>query len=378
ITQFYGQPELSSILLIMSFALLAEGFINPSLPLLIKSLRVEKQVSYAIGSQLAGFISTLILVYFLRTVSALALGYLATSLFRVMASYIVIPYRPKLAWDKAAGLELLHFGKFIILNTLIGWAVLNIDRLVIGKVLDMEQLAYYNIALYLGVYVSEVLIQVFAQSYFPAVSSIASDLRRVQEVYKKTVSTIIAIVAPFMMLLVLFSDELIQLLYDPRYVLAGGVLFWIGLKSFIHFIAHLQSGTLTALGKPGYVTLANGSGLTFLVLVLPEMTSRFGLTGSGIIMLASSVLIGFWQSFIMVRNLGFQPWVIVRPWLQLAGTGLLMTLLYYIITYLGLLWGSQLTLLLVPMVIFAVIIAFFGLKTGYGFNQENIVVVNSK
>lgn len=353
VADFYGEPALSGILLIMSFALLAEGFVNPALPLLIKNLRVEKQVVYAIGSQLAGFMTTLILVYTLRTVEALAFGYLATSLYRVIASYMVSPYLPRFSWDKEAGLELMHFGKFIIVNTLIGWAVLNIDRLVIGKVLDMEQLAYYNIALYLGAYVSEVLVQVFAQSYFPAVSSIANDIKRVQQVYKKTLSTLISLVAPFMMLLVLFADEAIQVLYDPRYALAGSILFWISLKSFFHFIAHLQSGTLTAVGKPSYVTIANGTGFLFIALTLPEMTRQYGLTGAGITMLISTLIVGIFQSALLVRKMNFDLYVVTRPWLHLIGVGVFMSTVYAWLAGVDTLAQRHFAFMLVPMILIA-------------------------
>lgn len=128
IANFYSQPELIAILWVMSLAFLAEGFLNPALPLLIKKLRIEKQVVYSIGTQLAGFLTTLVLVYILRSVLALAIGYVFTSIFRVIGSYLITTYRPKFNWNKAAGLALLHFGKYIIVNTMIGWAVLNVDR----------------------------------------------------------------------------------------------------------------------------------------------------------------------------------------------------------------------------------------------------------
>lgn len=350
---FYGEPALEGLLTIMSIALLAEGLINPALPLLVKKLRLEKQVIYAIGSQFAGFVTTVTLVYFMRSVEALAIGYLSTSIFRVIGSYLVTPYKPSLSWDKQAGAELFHFGKYIIVNTLIGWALLNIDRLMIGKMLDMEQLAFYNIALYIGTYVSEVLVQVFAQSYFPAVSSIADDHIRVQAVYKKTVSTIVGLVAPFLMLLVLFSQELVDILYDPRYALAGGILLWISFKSFFHVIPHLQSGTLMALGKPSYVTLTNGISLVLVAVLLPVMITRYGLSGAGIAMLLSTFVVGIIQSTLMVKVLKFQFWVIVSPWLHLLGTATFMTAIYLVISNFDAVNTSHFLFKMVPMVFLA-------------------------
>jgi len=318
IANFYTQPELVPILWTMSIAFLAEGFLNPALPLLIKRLRIEKQVIYSVGTQLAGFLTTLVLVYSLKTVQALALGYVLTSIYRVLGSYLVVSYRPKFSWNREAGNSLLHFGKYIILNTMIGWAVFNVDRMVIGKLLGMEQLGYYNIALFIGVFISDVLVQVFSQSYFPAVSTIANQLSKVQGVFEKANSTIIALVAPFVMLLVLFSGEVISILYDPRYLLAGTALFWISLRSLIQILINIQSGTLLALGRPVFVTISNALGLTFLATMLPYLTSKHGLTGSGLAVVLSSLIIGIVQTISLIRSMKFDIRVVLMPWLQLS------------------------------------------------------------
>ena len=332
IAEFYQRPELKPILLIMSFAFLAEGLLNPALPLLIKSMRIEKQVAYSIGSQLAGFVTTLVLVLSLRSVNALALGYLMTSVYRVIISYLILPYLPRLKWDKQAGRDLIRFGKFIIINTMITWAAMNMDRFFIGKILGMEDLGQYSIALYIGLFLSETLVQVFSQSYFPAVSSIADQIQRVQEIYSRTSRLILAMAGPFLLLPVLFAQELIGILYDPRYGAAAVALFWIGLRANIQVVSNLQSGTLLALGKPALVTIANGLGLIALVLGLPNMTSEWGLAGAGIAILASSTLIGLIQAIAMIQKLNFKLSTVSLPWLQLAGQGMVMVLLHRILS----------------------------------------------
>jgi len=331
VVSFYNQPQLRPLLWIMSFALLAEGFINPGLPLVIKDLRVEKQVIYAVGSQFAGFISTVILVYFYRDVKAVAVGYLLTALYRIAASYLVIPYRPKLQWDRKAGKELLHFGKYILVNTMITWAVLNLDRLVIGKTLDMEQLGYYNIALYIGLYISEVLVQIFSQSFFPALSSAIGQPQKVRHIYRKTMSTVISLVIPTLMLIVFFSKEIIAVIYDPRYLAAGVVLFWISLKSIFNVISNIQSGTLLALGKPLYVTISMAAGLLFLAVALPVLSSAYGLSGGGIAVFAGSILIAFIQALFLKTKIGFSFQLVFQPWFQTAALSAVLSVVYLLL-----------------------------------------------
>ncbi len=315
--QYFGIPQLESVLSILSLAVILEGFLNPALPLLIKSLKIQKQVIYAVGSQFVGFVFTLMLAILFRSVLALAVGYALTSLSRVVISYLVFPYRPRLVWDKVVGKELFHFGKYILLNTLVTWTALNIDRLIIGKVLGMEKLGIYNLALYLGVFASDILVQVFAQSYFPAMSSIAHDLKKVTRIYGQTVRSTIWIATPLLLLLALLSDTVVAILYDPRYAEAGIVLFWIALRSTIQTLNHIQSGTILALGKPLQVSISNALGLVLLVLSLPGLSMLWGLSGSGVALLLSMLLITAVQSVFLIKTLQFPVSLVLKPWLNM-------------------------------------------------------------
>jgi len=333
LASFYDQPALGPLLWIMSSSFLLEALINPALPILIKDLKIEKQVTYTIGSQLAGFLVTLILAITLRSAQALAWGFLATSLFRVVGSYLIMSYRPRLRWDQRAGRELLHFGKYILLNTMITWAALNVDRLIIGKILGMEQLGLYNIALYLGIFLTDIMVQIFAQSYFPAVSSIASDLPRVKAIYKRTMQVITTIAVPLAFFLAVFSQDVITLLYDPRYQLAGVALFWVSLRSAVQVLVNVQGGTLLALGRPKLVTLSNAIGLIVTIITLPLLTLKYGLMGTGIAITSSSILTGLIQMRMLSQKMDFDAATIVQPWTRLLLTGITIIGVYKVLTF---------------------------------------------
>lgn len=332
IVGFYDQVDLEPLLWIMSASFLLEALINPALPILIKELRIEKQVTYNVGSQLAGFIMTLILALILKSAQALAWGFLTTSFFRLLGSYLIMPFRPRLKWDPKAGSELLHFGKYILLNTMITWAALNADRLIIGKTLGMEQLGLYNIALYLGIFLTDIMVQVFAQSYFPAVSSIASDTLRVQAIYKRTMQLITIIAVPLAFFLAVFSQDVISLLYDPRYQLAGVALFWVSLRSAVQLLVNVQGGTLLALGKPKLVTISNTMGLMMIIITLPLLTTRFGLLGAGVAILLSSLLTGLIQMRMLSIKVGFDARTVIQPWVRLLITGLTIMIVHQVLS----------------------------------------------
>ena len=151
-------------------------------------------------TQILGLASSIGLAIILRSVYALAIGSVLLASYRTLGSYFVARYRPRLSWSKEAGTELFHFGKYIFINTMITWALINTDILLIGKYLGMETLGFYNLGKNLAFMVLAFCLQVVSQSFLPAVSSVSSDLLRVIRIYRRTATLFLAVAIPVSMI----------------------------------------------------------------------------------------------------------------------------------------------------------------------------------
>ena len=318
---FYDEPSLKYILFIMGGSPIILGIENPAIPLLIKKFRVSKKVGMELTTQLVALSVTIVLAVLLRSVYALAIGYTVSSFFRVAISYIIIEYRPVFKWDKIAGHELFHFGKQIFINTIITAAVLQADVLLIGKFLDMENLSFYNIGKNLGTLVMMFSVSVVSQSYMPAISSIQDDTRRVQRIYQRTVSFFLTIATPVSITLAVFSFDLIEILYDPRYQLAYVSMYWISLASIFRVIGNISGVTFFAIGKPAYETASMAIGLVLVAILIPIGIKLAGLSGAACGMAIATVSIPVIESIFLVHKAGFSCSVIIRPWVQAILTG---------------------------------------------------------
>ncbi|MBC8412721.1 MAG: oligosaccharide flippase family protein [Nitrospira sp.] len=325
---FYEQPELKTIMMIMAVSLFIEGFENPAISLLVKNFRTEKQVIFEITTHLLTIITTIILALTYRSVYALAFGSVSLVIFRLIGSYIIQPYSPRLRWDKKAGAELFHFGKFIFINTMITWTAMNIDILLIGKLLNMEMLGLYQLGINLGGIIAMISVQVVAQAYLPAVSSVAGDLPRVIRIYERTLALLLAAAVPAAMALVLFSHEIIRLIYDPRYQMSYIVVAWFTLGGMFRIISQISGTTFIARGKPAYETLSMTAGLILVVVLLPTGIRYGGLQGAAISMTAAFILVGIIECALLMRIYHFPFKIVARPWLQVLLTGGSMAALF--------------------------------------------------
>lgn len=314
LAEFYQQPTLRGLLMVMSFTLLISGFNNPALPMVIRKLDIKKQVTYELGAQVLGFICTLVLAWLLRSVWAMAFGYLAVGIFRLIGSYLVLPYRPRFQWSREAGKSLIHFGKYIFLNTLITWATLNLDRLMIGKLLDMETLGLYNIGLQLGVMIEALMTQIFSQSFFPAMSSVAGDRGKVLQIYRSASRMLVGTAIPILLMMLLFASDVIAILYEPRYELAALAMSWIAIRGIFHTFGIVQSCTMISLGKPVFQTIAMGVGAIVLGTILPLGAESWGLTGVCVAVLITGISTSLIQAGLLIRFFKFPAAVVLQPW----------------------------------------------------------------
>ncbi len=331
LARLYATPELRLLLLVMALNPLIVSFENPAITLFIKKFRVERQVFFEITIQILGLVTSVVLAWMLRSVFALALGSVIASLYRVAGSYIMHPFRPSLVWDRAAGRDLISFGKFILLNTMITWAVMNTDLLMVGKMLSMEQLGFYNLGKNFADLVPTFALQIIGQAFFPAISTIAHDLPRVMRVYRRFAAFAMCIAMPAGMLLALFSGDIIGLLYDPRYIYAGIPMFWLCLAVVFRIMSIITGTTFIAVGRPGLETIAMAAGLAAMAVFIPAGVRLGGLQGAAIGAGAALGITAMIESLLLWRALHGSPFLTLRPWLQALVCAAAVALLYYML-----------------------------------------------
>ena len=152
-------------------------------------------------------------------------------------------------WDRSAFLELVHFGKWIFVSSILGFLVANGDRLLLGWMVDSTVLGVYVIAFLVYSAIEQAMARIIISVGFPALSEVARNRRDLKAAYYRF-HAIIAKIAYFCAGALMVSGEaLIRALYDPRYIQAGWMLQILATALLtIPFQIAVQS--FMALGKP--------------------------------------------------------------------------------------------------------------------------------
>lgn len=223
---FYDQPMIAWLLPVASLSLLFAGFEPARVHTANRHLLLGRLTVLDLCATLIGICVMLVLAAMTRSVWALALGGVATAALRLGLLTLMMPgHRNRLRWETAAGSELLHFGFWIFLSSVCGFLVSQGDRAVLGKFLSIDGLGIYNIGAFLAMFpimlgsavTARVLIPIYREH--TAEVEAAAHARLVRLRFFLTGGLILCL-----SFLSLAGPFIVELLYDPRYSAAGGVM----------------------------------------------------------------------------------------------------------------------------------------------------------
>ena len=206
---------------------------------------------------------------------------LTGSIVSVLAGHVWLPgIRDRIAWDRRALKELLHFGKWASLSSFMGVLASNGNRLLLGAWLTPTSLGLYSIASNLSSVIDGIGGRVFGSVSLPVLSEIVHEQpHRLREVFFRMRRGADASYVGSAGFLYASGNAIVALLYDQRYSAAGQML---QLLSFYLLFARygLVQDVYIALGKPNYLTAINVIKVGSLLVLLPLMFYLLGTQGA--------------------------------------------------------------------------------------------------
>ncbi|MCE8521793.1 oligosaccharide flippase family protein [Ruegeria pomeroyi] len=275
VSRIYDEPDLTTYLPVAAVALLISGFFPTRIETAHRHLIVGRLTVLDLTSQLIGIGAMAALAIATRSVMALALGGVITALAKLVLTHFLLPGDTnRFRWEPAARSELMRFGKWIFLSTALTFVISQGDRAILGRYLTMEMLGIYNIGYFLGSFpimlgmavVGRIMLPVYRDHPPDADPSNWRRLARLRAGVTLGVGVPLVAVA-------LAGPQLVDLLYDPRYQLAGPMVTLISLA----FIPQLIVVTYDI------VALARGDSLSYFTLMLVRALMQVG-----------AILLGIW------------------------------------------------------------------------------------
>lgn len=276
---FYEIPDLVWMVPVAGSTALIDGFTSTSLFTQNRTLTLGKLTLVESLATLAGALANLSVGYATRSILALLVGGIAAGMTRLLLSHFYLPgIRNRFAWDAEARKDLLGFGRWVFLSTAVTFLALQVDRLVLGKLVTEEQLGVYSIGLMLATIPREIVGQLAQRVYYPVV---AREIREnpsapgVRSLRQKLVWLLVVPVACTLGV----AHPVIAFLYDDRYALAGPLMAWLTLGTWFSILEMTYGAIALSHGEPRWITYGTvGKTVIFGALAAPVF-HLFGIEG---------------------------------------------------------------------------------------------------
>ena len=321
----YADPRLPPMMVVFGLSALLQGFESMNLASAQRELLGLKLARLEIISQLSAMLVTITLAWLTRSVWSLLIGSVVSSAVRTLMSHFALPGKlARPAWDSSFASEIVGFGKWIFLSSIIGFLAANGEKLILGGSLSVASFGIFSIAsmlmaAFVGVYSSLNGHVVFSSLSLALKSGNKSEELRVYTHVQLLVDLFLGTSAG---LIIMAGQWAVWLLYDQRYHTAGWMLQCLGL-SVIAIRHQVTEQLMFARGKPSWVSANNALRAVALVIVIPLGQRAWGEFGA-ILAVAVCQFASWPLSLEFKRRQGLLTWATERWWLPalVAGLGL--------------------------------------------------------
>lgn len=278
---FYGRPELRTLVAVIGLSFVFNGFQNINVIALQKELDFKRLTYMEALSGLLSFVVAVALALWLRNVWALVLSQIAAAAISSVLSFVMVPGRVHFRFDLPTARELHKYGRFMTGLGIVVFLTRELDNALIGKILGMQALGFYVAAYSLANLPSTYISRVVSRVMFPLFSKLQNDLAALQAEYLRSVRMVTRLVVPVSVVLIVLAPEVIHALYGDRWGEAATPLRVLAVFGCFRSLWMLNGYLYNAIGRPHidfYVSLGR---LVVMCALLFPLTTQFGLVGAG-------------------------------------------------------------------------------------------------
>lgn len=248
IAALYGQPEVQGLFVLLSFVfvLTAPGIVQGAL--LTRELRFRELEARTIIATASGCATSIVLAANGLGPWAIMAQPLAAAGVSTLLLWRASEWRPRrtFSWTRVRGMA--GFAGHSFGARSLGWGVLNVDNLLVGRFLGAAPLGAYSLAWSVALSPLNRIAVPITQVFFPAFSRM-SDPRQIAGAWLRAVRMVAAIVVPAMLGVIVVAPDLVPVLFGARWAAAIPVLQLLAVIGLIQALTALNTGILQAIGR---------------------------------------------------------------------------------------------------------------------------------
>lgn len=282
VSNFFHSPKSQSMLYLLAVTPLIRGFINPAIITFLKELQFDREfviriVIFAVEAAVSIWVS-----WWTKSSIGLVWGLIAAAILEVTLSWGFVSSRPQWIVDKSHVKLILNRGKWVTGFGLLDYLFTQSDNIVVGKLLGEASLGVYQYAYKVSTTPVSEIVDVFYRVTFPIFSKMSAGGRNLKGAVVKTIVTVNILTILLGLLIWLFAQPIILILFGPSWLEAVPVLKVLAFLGIARGVAYSFNAVFMAQHLQKYVTLIILTSTVGLLATIVPAVKMWGIMGAGI------------------------------------------------------------------------------------------------
>jgi lipopolysaccharide exporter len=222
---YFREPRAEAVIEWLSLACLLTAAAAPATYLLQRDLNFRAVGMIQVGSYAAGYVAVGVPMALMGAgANALVAAWLVQALVQLVASYAVKRHAVRPLFWYAGASHAVGTGRAVFFTNIVNWVLNNMDRVLIGRLLNAQSLGLYNVAYNLATMPNSLLLGALQPAFLAAGAKLQDDRPRLGRAYVEMLATVFVLCVPAFIFMAMISEDLVRLLYGAKWQGAGTVL----------------------------------------------------------------------------------------------------------------------------------------------------------
>ena len=245
---FFKEPRLVEVMMALSLAMLLGAFENIGTVDFRRQLAFRAEFNLQFFSRLAGVVATIAVALLWHSYWALVVGILTTRVMRLVQSYTMCAYRPKVAlgaWRRLIGFSLWTWSLAMVFQMRD-----RADGIIIGRMLGTAQIGVFTIGSELGGLPVTEIVEPLNRTLFSGFSLLHQKSESPTRLYLDAVETAVILILPAGIGISMVADPMVRLILGANWMSVVPIIQIVAIASTISVFGNFSGMFLNAVGKP--------------------------------------------------------------------------------------------------------------------------------
>ncbi|MFX1449965.1 MAG: lipopolysaccharide biosynthesis protein [Promethearchaeota archaeon] len=308
VSYLFHAPESMPIIQVIGLTTVLASFTNMGFFYFDRELEFKKRFIYQTSGTIVDFIVTIISILLFQNVWALITGMIAGNAAKLVVSYIIHPYRPRLSSDFHKAKELWGFGQWIFFSTILAFFIQESDDIFVGIILGVTALGFYQMAYKISNLPATEITEIVNRVTFSAYAKLQDERAKLSEGYLKVlkftafssflIGSLIFVLAPD------FTRIFLGEKWMPMVLAMQALVLWGITRSIGSSTISLFEG----IGKPRVISKMQIIQIILMAILIYPLTISYDIFGTSMSVVFSALIVNLGYYFLVIRELNCTKW----------------------------------------------------------------------